>query len=322
MVQLNMVVGVYLLGILFNTFLYGLVLAQFLTYFNTKSNDPLWIRAVVWSLLFTDTIHSAVEIYAAWEIGVVDYGNLANFASVSWTIPFTAVATSVAAVITQFFLAYRVLFLTKSKVLVGIILVASTAGLVFGCIAGIMSGIIKEVSKFGPIVPFVVLWLVFQSLSDFLITVSLIAALSRWRTGFRKTNTVINRLIRGAVETGTFASAFALTDLFSFVFFRKTNLYAMFAFPIGRIYTNTLLHTLNARASLRNMDSIIDCGSGGNAGAIRLQDQIQRHTVSTGAIEILPVHSTASRDLEETGGELESGDRKHSEMSGPFACTL
>jgi hypothetical protein len=37
---------------------------------------------------------------------------------------------------------------------------------------------------------------------------------------------------------GTFASVFALADLFSFVFFRDTNLYAMFAFPIGRIYTN------------------------------------------------------------------------------------
>jgi hypothetical protein len=40
------------------------------------------------------------------------------------------------------------------------------------------------------------------------------------------------------VVSGLFASAFALADLFSFVFFRDTNLYAMFAFPIGRIYTN------------------------------------------------------------------------------------
>lgn len=58
-----MMEGVYLLGILFNTFLYGLVLPQFLTYFNTsqflflgdlssdsfnpESNDPLWIQFVL-----------------------------------------------------------------------------------------------------------------------------------------------------------------------------------------------------------------------------------------------------------------------------------
>ncbi|KAJ6588640.1 hypothetical protein B0H19DRAFT_1248263 [Mycena capillaripes] len=261
MPQIDMLVGVYLLGILFNTFLYGFVLVQFLTYFNTKSNDSMGMKAVVWSLLFTDTVHSAVEVYAAWQTCVEDYGNLASFAFVSWTIPFTAVATSVAAIITQFFLAYRVFFLTRRKLLVGIICVSSIIGLVFGFVAGIMSGVIKEVAKFGPLVPFVILWLTFQSLSDFLITASLVAALARSRTGFRKTDTVINRLIQGAIETGTFASMFALADLFSFVFFRNTNLYAMFAFPIGRIYTNTLLHTFNARADLRNMDSIIDCDS-------------------------------------------------------------
>ncbi|KAJ7485634.1 hypothetical protein FB451DRAFT_1432137 [Mycena latifolia] len=291
MLHLGMIVGVYLLGILLNTFLYGLVLAQFLAYFNTKSNDPLWIRFVVWSLLCIDTIHSAVEIYGAWEVGVDDYGNVAI---VSWTIPFTAVATSVAAVITQFFLAYRLLALTKSKALVGLICVSSILGLVFGCIAGIISGIIKEVANFGPIVPYVVLWLACQSLSDFLITVSLITVLARWRTGFRRTDTIINRLIRGAVETGTFASAFALADLFSFVFYRKTNLYVMFAFPIGRIYTNTLLHTLNARAGLRNMDNtIVDCDFERNAGSIQLQEQFRRHTTITmpGDIDVVPRHS-------------------------------
>jgi hypothetical protein len=49
---------------------------------------------------------------------------------------------------------------------------------------------------------------------------------------------MINRLIRGAIQTGLFVSIFALADLFSFLLHRDTNLYAMFAFPIGRIYTN------------------------------------------------------------------------------------
>ncbi|KAJ7244071.1 hypothetical protein C8J57DRAFT_1311295 [Mycena rebaudengoi] len=274
-----MVVGVYLLGLLFNTFLYGLVLAQFLTYFNTKSNDPSWIRAVVWSLLLTDTIHSAVEVYAVWETGCVPYFSLIDSIliyteqTVSWAIPFTAVATSVAAIITQLFLVSRVMLLTKNRILMAVICTLSFVGLVFGCTAGIMSGVIKEVAKFGPLVPYVILWLSFQSLADFLITASLITALLHSRTGFRRTDTIINRLVRGAIETGLFASAFALADLFSFVFFRDTNLYAMFAFPIGRIYTNTLLHTLNARAELNNMDSIIDCNSEGNAAVIRTQDQ-------------------------------------------------
>jgi hypothetical protein len=69
-------------------------------------------------------------------------------------------------------------------------------------------------------------------------TVILSYILSRSRTGFRKTDTIINRLIRGAIQTGLFASLFALADLFSFVLLPGTNFYAMFAYPIGRIYTN------------------------------------------------------------------------------------
>ena len=69
-------------------------------------------------------------------------------------------------------------------------------------------------------------------------SVSLSWVLSRSRTGFRRTDTVINRIIRGAVQTGLFVSLFALGDLFSFLLHRDTNLYAMFAYPMGRIYTN------------------------------------------------------------------------------------
>lgn len=66
----------------------------------------------------------------------------------------------------------------------------------------------------------------------------LIYAFARSKTGFRKTDSVINRLIRGSIQTGLFVSIFALGDLFTFTLHGNTNLYAMFAYPIGRIYTN------------------------------------------------------------------------------------
>ena len=62
--------------------------------------------------------------------------------------------------------------------------------------------------------------------------------LARSRTGFRKTDTVINRLIRGAIQTGLFAGIFSLGDLVTFIRWPNTNMYGMFAIPIGRIYTN------------------------------------------------------------------------------------
>ncbi|EDR15199.1 uncharacterized protein LACBIDRAFT_301153 [Laccaria bicolor S238N-H82] len=270
----DMTVGVLLLGLFFNTYLYGLVTYQFVVYHNTKFNDPLWIRAVVGILFVTDTLHSAVAVYAAWDLCVTNYANPGVLGFVDWTIPFTAIATSVAAIVTQFFLAHRVLLLTKNKIIVAIIGTLSFLGFVFGIYAGVRSGIIKEVKNFAPLTPFVICWLGFQTGADLLITVVLTFVLSRSRTGFQKTDSMINRLIRGAIQTGLFASIFALADLFSFLLHRETNLYAMFAFPIGRIYTNTLLDTLNARIDLKSKNTTLDLDSE-HTNAYRLQNQSQ-----------------------------------------------
>ncbi|TFK77451.1 hypothetical protein BDN72DRAFT_953886 [Pluteus cervinus] len=281
--EFDLVVGVLLLGLFFNTYLYGLVTYQFLVYHNTKFNDPLWIRSVVGTLFVTDTLHSAIAVYAGWDMCVTNYGNPASLGYVGWTIPFTAVATSVAAIVTQFFLGHRVYVLTKNMVITGIIATLSTLGFIFGVYAGIRSGVINEVAKFAPLGPFVICWLGFQTGADLLITLVLTAVLSQSRTGFRRTDTIINRLIRGAIQTGLFVSLFALGDLFSFLLHRNTNLYAMFAYPIGRIYTNTLLDTLNTRAELKGNRAIDVESDLQSTGAYRLQAQSQTiagtHTV-------------------------------------------
>ena len=68
--------------------------------------------------------------------------------------------------------------------------------------------------------------------------VTLVIVFSRSRTGFRKTNTIINRFIRCAVQTGLFAGIFSLCNLITFVRLPDMSLYGMFAIPLGRIYTN------------------------------------------------------------------------------------
>jgi len=187
-------VGVLFIGISFNTFLYGLVAYQFLVYKNTKFNDPLWIKSVVAALFAIDTVHSAVAIYAGWQTCVTNYGNPASLAEVGWTIPFTAVATSCAAVITQFFLSHRVYKLTNSIPVVAVLGLLSLLGFVFGVYAGVDSGVINEVKNFAPLTPFVICWLGFSTAADLAITFVLSFVLSRSRTGFRKTDTIVNLL--------------------------------------------------------------------------------------------------------------------------------
>ncbi|KIM46054.1 hypothetical protein M413DRAFT_441116 [Hebeloma cylindrosporum] len=290
--QFDLVIGVVLLGLFLNTYLYGLVTYQFIIYYNTKFNDRLWIKSIVGLLFVLDTVHSAVAVYAGWEMCVTNYANPSVLAYVSWTIPFTAVATALAAFITQIFLGHRVLILTKNIPLVTFIGLLSLLGFFFGVYAGIYSGILHAVAKFGPLGPFVTCWLVFQTSADILITCVLSFVLSRSRTGFRRTDTIINRIIRGAVQTGLFASIFALADLFSFMLHRNTNLYAMFAYPLGRIYTNTLLDTLNARTALKAMD-----GTEIENDSYRMQHQTHTISGAPGTLHSIHVQKEVITDL-------------------------
>ncbi|KAJ7070146.1 hypothetical protein C8F01DRAFT_1246282 [Mycena amicta] len=269
----DLVVGVLLLGLFFNTYLYGICTYQFITYVQAKFNDSLWIRSVVGALFFLDTIHSGVAVYSAWDTCVTNYANPGSLRYVGWTIPFTAVATSFTAILTQIFLGHRVFLLTGNKLLFAIIASLSVMGFAFGCIAGIKSGIINDGTKFGPLAPFVTAWLALQTSADLTITLCLTIALTRSKTGFRTTDTIINRLIGGAIRTGLFASIFALADLFSFLLHRDTNLYAMFAYPIGRIYTNTLLNTLNSRANMKLHDTVVDSDN------LRLSQQVTANSI-------------------------------------------
>ncbi|KAF8126437.1 hypothetical protein K438DRAFT_1890621 [Mycena galopus ATCC 62051] len=221
-----------------NTYLYGLVTNQYVTYVNHKFNDAAWIRTIVIVLFVVDTSQTVVGIYAAWHMCVANYNNPRVLDSIFRL----AVST-------------RFLFkLTQSKCLVVILGTLSAGGFVFGWISGLKSEVIKEVGKLYQIVPLVTCWLILLSAVDLLITAILIIVLSRSKTGFRRTDTIINRLIRGAIQTGLFASMFALGDLLSFILAPTTTFYAMFAFPIGRVYTITLLDTLNARMVFYRMD--------------------------------------------------------------------
>ncbi|KJA28422.1 hypothetical protein HYPSUDRAFT_197290 [Hypholoma sublateritium FD-334 SS-4] len=217
--------------------------------------DAYWVRCIVYVLFVVVTAHSAVSMYAAWKLCIVNFAKPESLEVIGWTLPFTAIATSVTALLTQTFLAHRVYILTKGTYCVAVIGVSSLLSFIFGIYTGTRAGVIQKMMGLARLSPFAACWLGFQTFTDLLISVRLIYAFARSRTGHRNTDTMVNRLIRGAVQTGFLVSVFALADLFSFLLHRNTYLYAMFTYPLGCIYTTTLLDTLNSRIELKTMSN-------------------------------------------------------------------
>jgi len=87
---------------------------------------------------------------------------------------------------------------------------------------------------------------------DVLIAIVLCSMLQKSRTGFKKSDTMINKLIIFTMNTGLLTSFCAVASLISILAAPNTFIYIAFFFNIGRLYSNTLMATLNARQSIRN----------------------------------------------------------------------
>ncbi|KAI9463143.1 hypothetical protein HD554DRAFT_1415926 [Boletus coccyginus] len=191
-------IGTLLVGIFFNTYLYGLVTYQFAVYYQTP------IKYMVLFLFVLDTFHSASVIYLAWYYTVANYGNPAALGVNIWPYAFTPTGVSLAALVTHIYLSTRIWRLTSSKILYGTAMMLAILSFILGMITAAES------------------WTIERSLRIF------------------SSPVLLNRLIRGAIQTGLFASTFSLGNLVTFVLFPNTALFGMFAIPIGRIYTNDL----------------------------------------------------------------------------------
>ncbi|KAI6021032.1 hypothetical protein EDC04DRAFT_392951 [Pisolithus marmoratus] len=249
--EFDEILGTLLIGIFFNTYLYGLVTYQFAEYWKRSFNDPLYIKSMVWSLFVLDTFHSGSVIYMAWSYTVTNYDNPAALAVAEWPYTFTPIGTAATALVTHLFLGYRIWRLSGSNILFAIVIVLAIPSFALGTACGIKAWIIQLLSALPQLDNLVTAWLVTQVLIDVFITVTLAIIFMHSKTGYHKTDTDLNRLIRGAIQTGLFASIFSLGDLISFLVFPTTNLHGMFAIPIGRIYTNTLFDTLLTRERLK-----------------------------------------------------------------------
>ncbi|SJL11355.1 uncharacterized protein ARMOST_14758 [Armillaria ostoyae] len=245
---------------------------------------------------------------------VENYTNPEILLIAPWPYPFTVISEAIAAILVHHFLGFRLYRLTgKLYLYVGLMICAVTVfGL--GITTGVKAWIIHEVLKLIVLKPIIITWLVGQTVMDLFLTSSLSFVLYRSRTGFRTTDSVINQLIRGTIQTGVFSSIFAvaLLDVGS----PTTNLYGMFAMPVGRIYTNTLMDTLISREKLKETltSEAIDITS---TVIIRMGKGRQRYDDSVPSqIPVVNIRRDVYSETDEATemNRLDSADRKHQSL--------
>ncbi|KAJ7088764.1 hypothetical protein B0H15DRAFT_800733 [Mycena belliarum] len=229
------------------------VMTQFFTYWSSKFDDPWWLKAVVVFLFIFNTTQAATVIYMSWFYCVTNFANPSIIAHILWPYSFTALGTAILALMNQIFQSWRIYAFTRKKILSGGLALVALVTFVTGITAAVQCWVLAELAKLIAIRPVVEANLALQCVIDVAIAAILSVAFSRSKTDLRRTDKVLNRLSRHAVQSGSFTAIFALGTLFSFRFSPETYMSGLFGLPIGRIYTQTMMDHLIGREQLRSM---------------------------------------------------------------------
>ncbi|KAJ7655821.1 hypothetical protein DFH06DRAFT_1412868 [Mycena polygramma] len=229
-------------------------------YFNHQ-NDGWPLKLYVAVVLFVDTVHQALITHTIY------------------------VLTGLTALLVQSFLAVRVWRLSKgNKWLTGA--AAPQCLLILAEFASISAYVTLALpfDTFTELANLKALSIAVNSLAasgDVLIASILCLLLLRSRTGFTRSDTVVNKLVMFFVNTGLITSLFAVASLISITVAPTTFIYIFFFFCMGRLYSNSLFAILNARGTINNVSSDGNLASNDMPLSVRLRSHGARNNTST-----------------------------------------
>ncbi|KAJ8495693.1 hypothetical protein ONZ45_g12748 [Pleurotus djamor] len=157
-------------------------------------------------------------------------------------------------------MAWRVKQRSKSNILPVIIVLLSIASFGFGAATVTLGNrLLHDFASFGIALHIPFIWLACSAMADTVIAVSFIVTLSRKKTGFRGTDTMVTRMTQLLIGTGAITAIITIID--AGLFYRSTPTAVSTEHPIAyiipdiilsKLYTNSLLATLNARIIWQN----------------------------------------------------------------------
>ncbi|TEB22227.1 hypothetical protein FA13DRAFT_1741179 [Coprinellus micaceus] len=243
--------GAAFVGMVAAATLHGVSCVQTLYYY-THQADEWPTKLLVGAVMLFDTIHQALITHTVYTYVITNWGKPEILGKIVQSLVIEVLFNGLTALLVQSFLTMRVWKLSnKSIILTGLISLFVIGEFV---VVVVFTAIALGFETFLELKKLEALSRTVNALAaagDVLIAVALCVILHRSRTGFHRSDSMINRLIVFAVNTGVLTSLCAVASLISISVSGDTFIYIGFFFCIGRLYTNSLLATLNARKMIR-----------------------------------------------------------------------
>ncbi|KAF7341297.1 hypothetical protein MVEN_01865800 [Mycena venus] len=135
--EFDQTIGFTLMGVTVNTYLTGLIMSQFFTYWNARYQDPCWIKLLVAFLFIANTTQAGAVVYMSWFYCVTNFANPRVVAISLWPDTFTSLITAILAITNQMLQTWRIYLFAGNRILIGFLVATS----VVACGTGVAASI-------------------------------------------------------------------------------------------------------------------------------------------------------------------------------------
>ncbi|TFK98158.1 hypothetical protein BDV98DRAFT_606972 [Pterulicium gracile] len=246
--------GAYLLGTFISTALFGVTCLQTFMYYTSYPADKVGLKLMVGVLLVLETLHSIFNIHGCYHYFVINYFHPPALLLVVWSAIASVPVTVIIIFVVRTFYVHRLYIVSKKNwkltIFMMVLVVAATGTGITYTVIGYQSHYLKDL-VYAPLFYAKVAFTLAVT-TDTLTAVLLTYYLHKGRTGRRRSDTLINRLIILTVNNGTLTTVLNVVSLV-FVFSQPAGLVHFATYMVvGNTYTNSMLATLNARNMLRD----------------------------------------------------------------------
>ncbi|KAJ7330391.1 hypothetical protein DFH08DRAFT_882538 [Mycena albidolilacea] len=242
------ILGPYYIGVVLNTFLYGILVLQTITYYQNYKRDRRWLRLFILYIFIAETVNTAVSVAMIYQPLISQFGTIKPMFLFPSLLPGQPIMETAVSVPVQFFYAWRIRIILQNWIAPVFICLTSLAALGGAWWTSfVVQNAINYLHKSDIDHPALV-WSVSSAACDVLITVCLFFSLRGRKTGIKNTDDAVNRIVRTTVQTGALTMCFTALNVGLFVGLPNSTLSFVFDFALPKLYSNALVSTLNARS--------------------------------------------------------------------------
>jgi len=235
--------------------LWGVTCVQAFTFFTRRSKkDSLLLKIGIALLWLLDTLQSGLDCHIVYHFLVTNYLNPIVISQTLWSIIVHVTTTSISDFLIRTMFAHRIYRLSRKNVPITTwIMLLSTIYLALGFVITAKAFKLTSFLELDKIQNWLYASFATGTASDMSVTLALIWLLMKSRTGFRRTDALINTLMKYTVNTGVIVNIDSFIVMITYVVMPKNYIFVGFYLLQNKLYLNSYLATLNARDDLREM---------------------------------------------------------------------